>query len=101
MRGHWKGTSCPAVPAACCQVYHKYFTKLNRWLRRKNGKDLSSLRFESALNKCFYPVFGTFRVYMAKNEVQGGLSAVRSAGKSVRCLKVWDTAVRKMGTTGR
>ena len=26
-------TSCPAVPAACCQVYHKYFTKLNLGLR--------------------------------------------------------------------
>lgn len=27
-------TSCPAVPAACCQVYYRYFTKLNVGLRK-------------------------------------------------------------------
>lgn len=42
-----ENTSCPAVPAACCEVYYKYYGILNAVLIY--GRTYQSLRFKSAL----------------------------------------------------
>ena len=100
----WEDTSCPAMPTACCQVYHKYFIKLNRVVKKKcvvkgsnpfrvNGSSvvectnmarLASLRFDSAQRKCFDTDFAHPAPIRARDEKQSELSVACSVCKSVR-----------------
>ena len=118
-------TSCPAVPAACCLVYHKYFTKLNLGLRghcvvegstpsRVNGSSVGRVHNEmektcqvcgsNPRKKNAYVLLSAHSASRAfigvKRRIQSELVTVRFACKSVWCLKVWDTAGWKEGTTG-
>ena len=101
-------TSCPAVPAACCLVYHKYFTKLNLGLRghcgvegstpsRVNGSSVGRVHNEmektcqvcgsNPRKKNAYVLLSAHsapRVFIVvKRRIQGELVTVRFACKSV------------------